>query len=148
ALNAPLTMGGLQVGLLLAGVVVIESVFAWPGVGLYTVQSIASTDFPAVAGVTLLLGALYFVINALVDRDQFVAVSQLRADGPSCAWCRAHGCGSSWPNGTRRVPRPTRSPTGRGPCHEAVAHRRRQAAAVGGGDGRPGPQGQRGEAQR
>ena len=79
ALNAPLTMGGLQVGLLLAGVVVIESVFAWPGVGLYTVQSISSTDFPAVAGVTLALGALYVVINALVDLAQVVADPRLRA---------------------------------------------------------------------
>ena len=79
ALNAPLTMGGLQVGLLLAGVVVIESVFAWPGVGLYTVQSISSTDFPAVAGVTLVLGALYVVINALVDLAQVVADPRLRA---------------------------------------------------------------------
>lgn len=78
SLNAPLTMGGLQVGLLLAGVVVIESVFAWPGVGLYTVQSIASTDFPAIAGVTLVLGALYVVINTLVDVAQVVADPRLR----------------------------------------------------------------------
>jgi peptide/nickel transport system permease protein len=78
ALNAPLTMSGLQVGLLLAGVVVIESVFAWPGVGLYTVQSIAATDFPAVAGVTLVLGALYVVINTLVDLAQVVADPRLR----------------------------------------------------------------------
>jgi len=78
ALNAPLTMSGLQVGLLLAGVVVIESVFAWPGVGLYTVQSIAATDFPAVAGVTLVLGALYVVINALVDLAQVAADPRLR----------------------------------------------------------------------
>jgi peptide/nickel transport system permease protein len=78
ALNAPLTMSGLQVGLLLAGVVVIESVFAWPGVGLYTVQSIASTDFPAVAGVTLVLGALYVIVNTLVDVAQVVADPRLR----------------------------------------------------------------------
>jgi peptide/nickel transport system permease protein len=78
ALNAPLTMAGLQVGMLLAGVVVIETVFAWPGIGLYTVQSISSTDFPAVAGVTLVLGAAYVVINALVDVGQLVADPRLR----------------------------------------------------------------------
>jgi peptide/nickel transport system permease protein len=78
ALNAPLTMTGLQIGLMLAGVVVIESVFAWPGIGLYTVQSISSTDFPAIAGVTLVLGALYVVINALVDIAQVVADPRLR----------------------------------------------------------------------
>lgn len=79
SLNAPLTMAGLQVGLLLAGVVVIESVFAWPGLGLYTVQSISSTDFPAVAGVTLVLGGAYVVINALVDVAQVMADPRLRA---------------------------------------------------------------------
>ena len=78
SLNAPLTMTGLQVGLLLAGVVVIESVFAWPGIGLYTVQSIASTDFPAVAGVTLVLGALYVIINMGVDIAQVAADPRLR----------------------------------------------------------------------
>lgn len=78
ALNAPLTMTGLQIGLMLAGVVVVESVFAWPGIGLYTVQSIASTDFPAIAGVTLVLGGLYVVINTLVDIAQVVADPRLR----------------------------------------------------------------------
>jgi peptide/nickel transport system permease protein len=78
SLNAPLTMAGLQLGMLLAGVVVIETAFAWPGIGLYTVQSIASTDFPAVAGVTLVLGAAYVVINALVDVGQLVADPRLR----------------------------------------------------------------------
>jgi peptide/nickel transport system permease protein len=43
------------------------------------VQSIASTDFPAVAGVTLVLGAAYVVINALVDVGQLVADPRLRA---------------------------------------------------------------------
>ncbi|MCU1451743.1 MAG: gsiC 2 [Acidimicrobiales bacterium] len=79
SLNAPLTMAGLQVGMLLAGVVVIETAFAWPGIGLYTVQSIASADFPAVAGVTLVMGAAYVVINALVDMGQLAADPRLRA---------------------------------------------------------------------
>ena len=78
ALNAPLTMAGLQAGLLLAGVVVVESVFAWPGIGQYTVQAITTTDFPAVAGVTLLLGGAYVVINVLVDLAQIVADPRLR----------------------------------------------------------------------
>ncbi len=56
-------MTGLQVGLMFAGVVVIETIFAWPGIGLYTVQSIPAADFPAIAGVTLVLGVGYVVIN-------------------------------------------------------------------------------------
>lgn len=72
SLSAALSMTGLQVGLMFAGVVVVETVFAWPGIGLYTQQSIPVADFPAIAGVTLLLGVFYVVINALVDVMQAV----------------------------------------------------------------------------
>ncbi len=68
-----LSMTGLQVGLMFAGVVVIESVFAWPGIGLYTVQSIPRSDFPAIAGVTVLLGVGYVIVNTIVDILQAVA---------------------------------------------------------------------------
>jgi peptide/nickel transport system permease protein len=79
SLTAPLTMAGLQAGMLLAGVVVVESAFAWPGLGNYTVQAIASADFPAVAGVTIVLGVAYVIINALVDMAQLAADPRLRA---------------------------------------------------------------------
>jgi peptide/nickel transport system permease protein len=72
SLSAALSMTGLQVGLMFAGVVVIETVFAWPGIGLYTEQSIPVADFPAIAGVTLVLGVFYVVINAIVDILQAV----------------------------------------------------------------------------
>jgi len=70
--SAALSMTGLQVGLMFAGVVVVESIFAWPGIGLYVDQSIPQADFPAIAGVTLVLGVGYVVINALVDILQAV----------------------------------------------------------------------------
>ncbi|HEX2374604.1 MAG TPA: ABC transporter permease, partial [Actinomycetota bacterium] len=79
ALNAPLTMTGLQVGMLLAGVVVVESIFAWPGLGLYTARSITNVDFPAIVGVTLVMGAVYVIVNALVDLAQVAADPRLRA---------------------------------------------------------------------
>ena len=79
ALNAPLTMTGLQVGMLLAGVVVIESIFAWPGLGLYTARAITRVDFPAIVGVTLVMGAVYVIVNALVDLAQVAADPRLRA---------------------------------------------------------------------
>lgn len=79
ALNAPLTMTGLQVGMLLAGVVVIESIFAWPGLGLYTARAITTVDFPAIVGVTLVMGAVYVIVNALVDLAQIAADPRLRA---------------------------------------------------------------------
>jgi peptide/nickel transport system permease protein len=67
AAGPSLAMAGLQVGLMFAGVLVIEQIFAWPGVGLYMAQSIPVADFPAIAGVTLALGFGYVLINALVD---------------------------------------------------------------------------------
>lgn len=65
-----MAMVGLQVGLLFANLLIIEQIFAWPGLGLYTVQSLARSDLPAVLGVALVFGAAYVVINALVDVAQ------------------------------------------------------------------------------
>lgn len=73
SIGAALSMTGLQAGLMFAGVVVIETIFAWPGVGLYTEQSIPAADFPAIGGVTLVLGVAYVLINTLVDLAQAVA---------------------------------------------------------------------------
>ena len=71
--GAALSMGGLQVGLMFAGVMVVEVVYNWPGIGLYTYQSINRADLPSIAGVTVLLGAVYVIINAAVDILQAVA---------------------------------------------------------------------------
>jgi peptide/nickel transport system permease protein len=78
AAGPSLSMGGLQSGLLLAGTVVVESVFGWPGIGLYLNQAIEASDFPAVVGVVLVLGTIYVVLNALVDLLQIVADPRLR----------------------------------------------------------------------
>ncbi|HTD50969.1 MAG TPA: ABC transporter permease [Acidimicrobiia bacterium] len=71
--GAALSMGGLQIGLMFAGVMVVEVVYNWPGIGLYTYQSINRSDLPAIAGVTVLLGAAYVIINTVVDILQAVA---------------------------------------------------------------------------
>jgi peptide/nickel transport system permease protein len=72
-IGASLSMTGLQVGLMFSGVLVVEQVFGWPGIGQYIAQSIPVADFPAIAGVTLLLGALYVFINTVVDLLQAAA---------------------------------------------------------------------------
>jgi peptide/nickel transport system permease protein len=71
--GSALSMTGLQVGLMFSGVLVIEQVFGWPGIGQYIAQSIPVADFPAIAGVTLVLGALYVLINTAVDLLQAAA---------------------------------------------------------------------------
>lgn len=78
-LGAALSMTGLQVGLMFSGVLVIEQVFAWPGLGQYMAQSIPAADFPAIAGVTLLLGAGYVAVNTAVDILQAVADPRINA---------------------------------------------------------------------
>jgi peptide/nickel transport system permease protein len=78
ALGPGLSMAGLQVGLMFAGVLIVEQVFAWPGIGQYTAQSIPVADFPAIAGVTLLLGAGYVVLNTVVDVLQAVADPRIK----------------------------------------------------------------------
>jgi peptide/nickel transport system permease protein len=73
-----LTMSGLQFGLMLGGIVVVEQIFAWPGVGRYLDQSIAYDDFPAITGTTLLLGTAYVIINFVVDLAQAWADPRIR----------------------------------------------------------------------
>lgn len=79
AAGPTLTMGGLQFGLLLGGIVVVEQIFAWPGLGLYLSQSIGFSDFPAISGTTILLGTAYVLVNFLVDLTQAWADPRIRA---------------------------------------------------------------------
>ncbi|MGX1744760.1 ABC transporter permease [Bosea sp. NPDC055353] len=70
ALTATVTQLGLIFGILLAGAVVVETVFDWPGLGAYAVRSILQSDYNAVMGFTLCTGALFVLINLLVDMLQ------------------------------------------------------------------------------
>lgn len=78
ACGPALTMSGLQFGLLLGGIVVVEQIFAWPGLGLYLDQAIAYDDFPAITGTALLLGTAYVIVNFLVDLAQAWADPRIR----------------------------------------------------------------------
>jgi peptide/nickel transport system permease protein len=62
-----LTSVALAYAYLLEGAVVAETVFAWPGIGLYITQSLFSADLPAVLGATTLIGLLFLLLNRLVD---------------------------------------------------------------------------------
>jgi peptide/nickel transport system permease protein len=61
------TIAGLSLGELLGGAILTETIFAWPGMGKYVVDSINSLDFPAIMGFTLLASTAYVVINLAVD---------------------------------------------------------------------------------
>ena len=67
ALIPVVTLGGLAYANLLAGAVMTETVFSWPGLGRYTFRSAAAQDFPAIMGITLVVSATYLLVNLVVD---------------------------------------------------------------------------------
>ena len=67
ALIGTVTQIGLIFGILLAGAVVVEAVYDWPGLGTFAVNSILSSDYNAVMGFTVIVGAMFIVVNLLVD---------------------------------------------------------------------------------
>jgi peptide/nickel transport system permease protein len=67
ALVPVLTAMGLQLGALMGGAVLTESVFGWPGVGRLLLDSIFSRDYPMVQGLVLLFAVTYIAINLAVD---------------------------------------------------------------------------------
>lgn len=67
ALLPVVTMAGLQMGSLLSGTVVIETVFAWPGIGRLAVDAIHVRDYPVIQAVVLVSAVLFITINLVVD---------------------------------------------------------------------------------
>ena len=67
AMSATTTVIGLYFGWLLGGTVLVETVFDWPGIGLYATKSIVTQDFMPIIGVTLSIAILFIAVNLLVD---------------------------------------------------------------------------------
>jgi ABC-type dipeptide/oligopeptide/nickel transport system permease component len=73
SLGPVLALMGLQIAAMIGNSIVVEIIFARPGIGLYISQAIGSGDFNAIAGVTLVVGLLYVAANLVVDLLQSVA---------------------------------------------------------------------------
>lgn len=67
ALVPILTITGIQLATLLGGVIVVEVVFAWPGLGRLVYNAVAARDYPVIQGAVLLIAALFLAINLIVD---------------------------------------------------------------------------------
>ena len=67
ALIPIITILGLQFGTLLAGTIVTETIFSWPGVGRLTVQAISARDYPLLQGCILVISLSYVLVNLLTD---------------------------------------------------------------------------------
>ena len=67
ALMPVVTVAGLQVGSLLGGAILTETVFSWPGMGTLVVEAIRARDYPVVQGAILVLATVFVLVNLLVD---------------------------------------------------------------------------------
>jgi len=67
AINPVITIVGLQVGALLAGAIIAEKIFSWPGLGSLLMESIARRDYPVVQGCILAISFAYVVVNLVTD---------------------------------------------------------------------------------
>ncbi len=79
ALLPVITVIGFSYGNLLAGTVLTESIFAWPGIGQYAYRASTSLDFPAIMGVSMLIALIFILTNLVVDVLYFVLDPRLRA---------------------------------------------------------------------
>jgi len=78
ALIPVLTVVGLQFGALLAGAIVTETIFSWPGIGRLTIQAISNRDYYLVEGCILAIGLTYVAVNFLTDLLYSVANPRIR----------------------------------------------------------------------
>ena len=81
ALLPVVTLVGLQMGQLLGGVVITESVFSWPGIGKMTVDAIFARDMPVVQGAILATATLFVLINLATDLLYAVLDPRIRYEG-------------------------------------------------------------------
>jgi peptide/nickel transport system permease protein len=78
ALIPVVTLLGVLYGNLLAGAVLIEAIFAWPGIGRYAFRASTSQDFPAIMGVSMLIAFIYVIANFIVDILYFFLDPRIR----------------------------------------------------------------------
>lgn len=81
ALLPVITVSGLQFGSLLAGSIITESIFSWPGLGTLTVQAIQTRDYPVVQGCVLTIALSYAVVNLFTDVLYGCIDPRIRYDG-------------------------------------------------------------------
>lgn len=83
ALIPILTVLGLQFGSLLAGAIVTETIFSWPGIGRLTLSAISNRDYGLVQGCILAIGLTYVAVNLLTDIAYTVADPRMRSKEPT-----------------------------------------------------------------
>jgi len=82
ALNPVVTVSALRFGRLLGEAVIVETVFAWPGIGRWMVESIYDRDYPAIQGFVLYIATVFILINIVVDLSYRVLDPRVRPASP------------------------------------------------------------------
>jgi peptide/nickel transport system permease protein len=80
ALLPVMTVTGLQTGRLLAGAILTETIFSWPGIGLWIFEAIQARDYPIVQGATLFIATIFVAVNLVTDLLYAVVDPRIRYD--------------------------------------------------------------------
>jgi peptide/nickel transport system permease protein len=67
ALNPVISMLGIQLGYLLAWIILVETIFQWPGIGLYAYESFQGLDYSPIMALTLVFSFFFVVVNLVTD---------------------------------------------------------------------------------
>ncbi|MGH7305148.1 MAG: ABC transporter permease, partial [Candidatus Rokuibacteriota bacterium] len=80
ALLPVMTVVGLQIGRLLAGAILTETIFSWPGIGLWVYDAIESRDYAIVQGASLFIAVIFVTVNLVTDLLYAVADPRIKYD--------------------------------------------------------------------
>lgn len=81
SLQSCITAIGMSIPQLIAGTIVVENVFAWPGIGKLCIASIFNRDYPVIQTYVLMVGTLFIIFNMIFDIIQYAADPRLRKEG-------------------------------------------------------------------
>ena len=81
ALTPVLTVAGMRFAGLLGGAVIVETIFAWPGIGKFVLDSIFARDYPVIQGFVIFMGTVFLLINLAVDIGYGMLDPRIRLDG-------------------------------------------------------------------
>jgi peptide/nickel transport system permease protein len=72
------TVAGMRFAGLLGGAVIVETIFAWPGIGKYALDSIYDRDYPVIQGFVVFMGTVFLLVNLIVDLGYAVIDPRIR----------------------------------------------------------------------
>lgn len=75
------TVAGMRFGVLLGGAVIVETIFAWPGIGQFVVDAIFARDYPVIQGFVVFMGTVFLLVNLLVDLGYAALDPRIRLTG-------------------------------------------------------------------